>query len=124
MQLTVDKGQSGDHHASIAERNLPADLDARLVRKLIRAGKIRFAGNKKLKIYGTLHCSSGKRMKSINRLFFSSEGEAMQLGYRPCGNCLSEQYTLWKNRLDLNRTNEVCAPIPNFPNAQCPMPNA
>jgi len=29
-----------------------------------------FGGNTKLKIYGTLNCSSGKRMKKQNRVFF------------------------------------------------------
>jgi len=62
------------------------------VRSLIRSGRIRFGGNKTLKIYGTLSCSSGKRMKAANRVFFASEAEARQAGYRPCGHCLREQY--------------------------------
>ncbi len=56
--------------------------------KLIRKGKIKFAGNTKLKIYGTLRCYSGKRMKKENRVFFKSEEEAISLGFRPCGNCM------------------------------------
>jgi len=58
------------------------------LRRLIRAGKIVFAGNKNLKVYGTLKCGSGKRMKRVNRVFFESEKEATDLGYRPCGNCM------------------------------------
>ena len=55
---------------------------------LIRAGSIRVGGNRRLKIYGTLHCTSGKRMKPENRVFFESEEEAVGLGYRPCGHCM------------------------------------
>ena len=40
--------------------------------------QIIFAGNKKLKIYGKLNCTSGKRMKKENRIFFSSEKEAVK----------------------------------------------
>lgn len=36
---------------------------------LLRQGKILFGGNQQLKIYGTLHCRSGKRMKCKNRVF-------------------------------------------------------
>ncbi|MEX0316083.1 MAG: Ada metal-binding domain-containing protein [Allomuricauda sp.] len=59
--------------------------------------KIRWAGNKNLKIYGSLCCKSGKRMKKSNRVFFSSEAEALKEGYRPCGHCLRTKYTTWKN---------------------------
>ena len=65
--------------------------------RLIRSKKIRFGGNIKLKIYGTLHCKSGKRMKRENRVFFSSEKEAENNGYRLCGHCNKKDYKLWKN---------------------------
>jgi methylphosphotriester-DNA--protein-cysteine methyltransferase len=55
--------------------------------QLIDQHQIQLAGNKKLRIYGTLHCSSGKRMKKENRVFFSSENEAIEKGYRCCKNC-------------------------------------
>jgi methylphosphotriester-DNA--protein-cysteine methyltransferase len=64
------------------------DLQSRELRNLILAKKITFAGNKNLRIYGTLSCGSGKRMKQSNRVFFESEKEAIELGYRPCGNCM------------------------------------
>ena len=54
----------------------------------VRAGKIKYGGNARLKIYGRLNCSSGKRMKNENRVFFESETEARALGFRPCGNCM------------------------------------
>lgn len=65
----------------------------------VHTGKIRFAGNRKLRIYGVLRCVSGKRMKTANRVFFSSEEEALRQGYRPCGICMREAYSLWKKRL-------------------------
>jgi methylphosphotriester-DNA--protein-cysteine methyltransferase len=65
---------------------------------LIRVGKINFAGNSKLKIYGTIECKTGKRMKKANRVFFKSIHQAIAAGYRPCGNCLRTQYLLWKQQ--------------------------
>ncbi len=63
----------------------------------IRQQEICLGGNRKLKIYGTLSCTSGRKMKRENRVFFSSEKEAVQNGYRPCGHCMKEQYQKWKN---------------------------
>ncbi|KYG83545.1 Ada metal-binding domain-containing protein [Roseivirga echinicomitans] len=54
----------------------------------IRQREIRWAGNRKLKIYGTLNCGSGKRMKKENRVFFYSLDEAKLYGFRPCGHCM------------------------------------
>jgi methylphosphotriester-DNA--protein-cysteine methyltransferase len=65
---------------------------------LIKKGAIKFGGNKKLKIYGTLSCDSGKRMKKENRLFFQSEAEAIDRGYRPCGHCMRDEYQRWKRK--------------------------
>jgi methylphosphotriester-DNA--protein-cysteine methyltransferase len=68
----------------------------RSLKNLIDAGKIQFAGNSKLRIYGTLRCSSGKRIKTENRVFFKSAEEAVNEGYRPCGHCMREEYLHWK----------------------------
>ncbi|MFC3858031.1 Ada metal-binding domain-containing protein [Chitinophaga sp. GCM10012297] len=75
---------------------LHKDLDGPALRSLMRAGKIRFAGNRNLKIYGRLDCVSGKRMKRENRVFFASERSAQANGYRPCGRCMREAYRRWK----------------------------
>ncbi|WP_208728780.1 Ada metal-binding domain-containing protein [Leptospira selangorensis] len=64
---------------------------------MIRKKKLALAGNLKLKIYGTLSCNSGKRMNKQNRIFFTSEKEAIHLGFRPCRHCLKEKYKVWKN---------------------------
>jgi methylphosphotriester-DNA--protein-cysteine methyltransferase len=66
--------------------------------KLISEGAITFSGNKRLKIYGTLKCLSGKKMKVGNRVFFSGLSEAITSGYRPCGHCMKEDYLQWKNK--------------------------
>jgi flavodoxin len=68
------------------------------IRRLIRSGKIKLAGNMKLKIYGTVGCSSGKRMKKTSRVFFASAEEACASGFRPCGNCLRGRYLRWLGR--------------------------
>jgi len=70
-----------------------------VIRKLIRDKKIGFGGNKKLRIYGTLRCNSGKRMKRENRIFFASEKEAIANNFRPCGHCMRSEYKNWKNGL-------------------------
>ena len=72
-----------------------SELNDNDLQKLIRQNKIRFGGNKKLKIYGTLTCKSGKRMKKENRMFFISEKEAIKQGYRPCGHCMKIKYHQW-----------------------------
>lgn len=66
------------------------------VSSLVRSGAISLGGYKKAKIYGLLSCSSGKRMNTENRVFFKNEEEALENGYRPCGNCLPGKYKTWK----------------------------
>jgi len=73
---------------------------SRRLKQLLIKNEIAFAGNLKLKIYGTLDCSSGKRMKVENRIFFSSIDEAVESGYRPCGHCMSDSYKWWKASLN------------------------
>jgi methylphosphotriester-DNA--protein-cysteine methyltransferase len=66
------------------------------LRRLIADGTIKLGGHRPGKIYGTLSCASGKRMKAENRVFFESEQEAINAGYRPCGHCMPEKYKAWK----------------------------
>jgi hypothetical protein len=68
----------------------------RTLQILITKGDITLGGYSKNKIYGTLNCKTGKRMKTENRVFFKDEEEAIVAGYRPCGNCLPQQYKQWK----------------------------
>ncbi|MEW7279030.1 Ada metal-binding domain-containing protein [Aquimarina sp. 2201CG1-2-11] len=72
------------------------DIAAASLRILIRTQQICYGGNKKLKIYGTLHCKSGKRMNKENRVFFSTKEEALENNFRPCGHCLRKEYNEWK----------------------------
>lgn len=67
------------------------------LRSKIRQKEICFGGNIKLKIYGTLQCKSGKRMKRENRVVFTSETEAVKDAFRPCGHCMKVEYLKWKN---------------------------
>jgi hypothetical protein len=69
------------------------------LRRKIKHHQIRLGGNNQLKIYGTLQCKSGKRMKRENRVFFSSENEAITNGFRPCGHCMKGAYKKWKSSL-------------------------
>jgi len=36
-------------------------------------------------------------MKKENRVFFTSEEEATDNGYRPCGHCMKDKYQKWKD---------------------------
>ncbi|MEL7046644.1 MAG: Ada metal-binding domain-containing protein [Pseudomonadota bacterium] len=73
-------------------------MDEATLASKIAARKISLAGNERLKIYGSLDCKSGKRMKRENRVFFTDEQEAVALGYRPCGNCMKTAYQQWRGR--------------------------
>lgn len=77
---------------------------ARQLRKLLIEGKIKLAGNRKQKIYGTLSCTSGKRMNAENRMFFTDEEEAKAGGYRPCGHCMRQAYQAWKAQIAQSAT--------------------
>ena len=68
------------------QHNKISDSD---LRNKIKKGEICFGGNQKLKIYGTLKCSSGKRMKRENRVFFSSE------------NALDQNYIMLHGTVDI-----------------------
>ena len=72
------------------------DVDNKTLLRKIRSGELIFGGNKKLKSYGRLNCISGKRMKRENRVFLSSELEALNNGYRPCGHCMLAKYKIYK----------------------------
>jgi methylphosphotriester-DNA--protein-cysteine methyltransferase len=78
------------HHAQIPQPELI---------QLLKSKTINFGGNLKLKIYGTLTCRCGKRMNKSNRIFFVTEVEALELGYRPCGHCMRVEYTTWKDKV-------------------------
>jgi methylphosphotriester-DNA--protein-cysteine methyltransferase len=71
---------------------------SRVLKQKIDSEAITLAGNLKLRIYGTLTCASGKRMKTENRVFFQDENEAIESGFRPCGHCMREKYLVWKGR--------------------------
>jgi len=74
------------------------ELTRRKLKLLIDNGAIKLGGNKPLRIYGTLSCRSGKRMKKENRVFFQSAEEAINEGYRPCGHCMKTEYQKWKEK--------------------------
>ncbi len=72
------------------------DIGRQELWKKIKNRCIQYAGNSRLKIFGLLNCSSGKRMKRQNRIFFKTETEAIAAGFRPCGHCMRDQYRQWK----------------------------
>lgn len=58
-------------------------------------------GNKRLKIYGRLDCTSANRYIKKghyvkDRVFFADEKTAIEAGYRPCYYCMRETYKKWK----------------------------
>ena len=69
-------------------------LDNAVLRRMILAGEIRYAGNHRVGIYGRLNCASGKRMKLSTRVFFAGEDAARAAGFRPCGHCMPDPYRM------------------------------
>ena len=63
---------------------------------LIKCKQITLGGHRPGKIYGSLSCRAGKRMKTENRVFFQDETEAAEQGFRPCAVCMPEGYKTWK----------------------------
>lgn len=81
------------HHSELGKQGFAR---SRKLSDMVKHGEIALAGNSTLMIYGLLTCASGKRLKDTNRVFFRSMGEAISLGYRPCGHCLKKEYREWK----------------------------
>ena len=69
-----------------------AQINEEELRTRIKHYEIKFGGNLSLKIYGKLSCLTGKRMKKQHRVFFASAKEAIEKGFRPCGNCMNNEY--------------------------------
>ncbi len=60
-----------------------------------------FGGNGQMNIYGQLNSSANRVVAAGNtyqkhRVFFADEATTIAAGYRPCGNCMSEQYKAWR----------------------------
>lgn len=57
-------------------------------------------GNRDEGIYGRLDCGSAvaalPRGYARHRVFFADRAAAIAAGYRPCGNCLRDEYRVWK----------------------------
>jgi methylphosphotriester-DNA--protein-cysteine methyltransferase len=58
-------------------------------------------GNRSTKVYGRLDCATAKRHIEKggyvqNRVFFADEDTARAAGYRPCANCMPDEYSAWK----------------------------
>ena len=65
----------------------------------VQPGKL--GGNRRLKGYGRLDCSSALRWIAKgyyvrHRVFFADEATAVAAGYRPCAICMPEAYRAWK----------------------------
>jgi metal binding Ada-like protein len=58
-------------------------------------------GHRKGKRYGRLDCRAALQAIArggylSERVFFSTEADALAAGYRPCAVCLSAEYASWK----------------------------
>ena len=61
------------------------DLSEERVSQGLISGEFRFTGHRQSRIYCRPDCHAGQRMLRRNRVFFSSESEALERGFRPCG---------------------------------------
>jgi hypothetical protein len=60
-------------------------------------------GHRKNKVYGRLDCRGAARWIAKGhyvgqRVFFADEATAVAASYRPCANCLPDEYREWKTR--------------------------
>jgi methylphosphotriester-DNA--protein-cysteine methyltransferase len=60
-------------------------------------------GHRRNRIYGRLDCPGALRWiargKYVNnRVFFADEATARAAGYRPCHDCLPDQYAAWRGQ--------------------------
>ena len=76
------------------------DIDDAALHRMIRDGRLAFAGNRRLRIFGRLDCRAGRRLARANRVFFASRSEAERRGYRPCARCLRAAYDVWKSTVN------------------------
>ena len=75
-------------------------IDDAALHRMIRDGRLTFAGNRRLRIFGRLDCRAGRRLARAHRVFFASRGEAERCGYRPCAHCLRAAYDVWKSAVN------------------------
>ena len=76
------------------------DIDDAALHRMIRDGRLTFAGNRRRRIFGRLDCRAGRRLARTNRVFIASRGEAERCGYRPCARCLRAAYEVWKSTVN------------------------
>ena len=74
------------------------DMTDQAIRRALRKKEILYAGHIRTRIYGHFSCPAGKRMQRAMRVFFSSEHEALLLGFRPCGHCMPLAYRQWRGK--------------------------
>lgn len=72
-------------------------------------------GHRKQKIYGRLDCKSAnnwlkKGFYAKNRVFFLTEEDAINAGYRPCAVCMPEAYEKWKSEQESKPVGRVLRP--------------
>ena len=65
-------------------------------------------GHRGGRIYGRMDCPAALRAIAKggyvnNRVFFADEATAIAAGFRPCGACLPEEYTAWKQSREETR---------------------
>jgi hypothetical protein len=69
------------------------ELDA-----LIALGAITHGGHRRHGIYGRVGCRAERRYTArVNRVYFGSELEAVEAGFRPCSVCLKARYRRWRS---------------------------
>ena len=70
-------------------------------REVLSAVPGTLGGHRRNRVYGRLDCPSALRWIAKGhyvrqRVFFADEATAIAAGYRPCANCLPDEYRRWK----------------------------
>lgn len=69
----------------------------------------RWGGNLSTGVYGRLDCRAARQALqrggyADNRVFFATERDARQAGFRPCGVCCPKRYQAWKQKRPTRRS--------------------
>lgn len=76
--------------AVILSKPETVEKDQQVVSDLLKASAqedCEFVGSKNTKVFHTLECGLGKKIKPENKKEFETRDEAMEEGYRPCKVC-------------------------------------
>lgn len=89
---TVNGYRTSSGYSSVSDGSMPDEIAVSEVKPGSGVGKTdgktgSFVGNKNSHVFHKPDCSSAKKAKSENKVYFSTRDEAVSSGYTPCKRC-------------------------------------